>query len=64
MDKGSAGTRHALPDGDEILFRRLDAPVASWSKPGCRWAVEYWRARMAYLVAQAWVYIGYEPYVD
>ena len=64
MDDRSATTRPALPDGDEILFRRLDAPVASWSKAGIRWVVEYWRAEMAYPVAQAWVYIGYEPYVD
>jgi GNAT superfamily N-acetyltransferase len=50
---------------DEILFRRLDAPVASWTKAGGRWAVEYWCAEMAYPIAQAWVFTGgYEPYVD
>lgn len=49
---------------DEILFRRLDAPVASWSGPGVRWAVEYWPAGMAYPVAQAWVVMNYGPYID
>lgn len=50
---------------DEILFRRLDTPVASWSMPGGRWAVEYWCEGMAYPVAQAWVFTGgYEPYVE
>jgi len=51
-------------DHAEILFRRLDAPVASWSKPGIRWAVEYWWEEMAYPVAQAWVVMNYGPYVD
>ena len=49
---------------DEILFRRLDAPVASWSRPGVRWAVEYCRADMASPVAQAWVVMGYGQYID
>lgn len=49
---------------DEVLFRRLDAPVASWSKPGIRWAVEYWRKEMAYPIAQAWVVMDYGPYID
>lgn len=46
--------------GDEILFRRLDAPVASWCRPSARWVVEYWRPEMAFPVAQAWVYL--DPY--
>lgn len=49
---------------DEIIFRRLDEPVASWSKPGGRWAVEYWRKEMAYPVALAWVSMPYSPYID
>lgn len=51
-------------DRGEFLFRRLDAPVASWSKPGSRWAVEYWLNGMAYPVAQAWVVMDYGPYID
>lgn len=51
-------------DRAEILFRRPDAPVASWSKPGIRWAVEYWWEEMAYPVAQAWVVTNYGPYID
>lgn len=49
---------------DEILFRRLDAPVASWSKPGGRWAVEYWARGMGYPLAQAWVSEAYDGYID
>lgn len=49
---------------DEILFRRLDAPVASWSRPGVRWAVEYWARDMAYPIAQAWVVMNYGQYID
>jgi GNAT superfamily N-acetyltransferase len=45
-------------DGDEILFRRLDPPVASWCRPSARWAVEYWRKDMAFPVAQAWVFVS------
>ena len=26
--------------------------------------VEYWREEMAYSIAQAWVYMGSDPYVD
>jgi GNAT superfamily N-acetyltransferase len=50
--------------GDEILFRRLDPPVASWTKAGNRWVVEYWRENMAYPIAQAWVVVDYAPYID
>lgn len=50
--------------GAEVLFRRLDGPVASWSDPGVRWAVEYWQVDMAYPVAQAWVLMGYGQYID
>ncbi len=49
---------------DEVVFRRLDDPVVSWSKAGIRWAVEYWQSEMAYPVAQAWVVMNYGPYVD
>jgi len=55
------------PDGDggEILFRCLIDPVASWSLPGIRWAVEYWLAEMAYPVGQAWVHVTpYGPFLD
>lgn len=52
-----------LPNGVEILFRQLDTPVASWSKPGIRWVVEYWRKEMGFPIAQAWVGIGYVPYI-
>ncbi len=49
----------------EILYRRLDAPVASWSAPGVRWAVEYWCDEMAYPVAQAWVNVSpYGEHID
>ena len=52
-------------DGDEILFRRLDAPVASWCHPSVRWAVEYWRPKMVFPVAQAWVSLDpYGAYID
>lgn len=52
-----------LPNGDEILFRQLDTPTVSWSKPGIRWAVEYWRCDGGYPIAQAWVVMGYSPYI-
>lgn len=52
-------------EGDEILFRRLDAPVASWCRPSARWAVEYWRPNMAFPIAQAWVFTDpYGEYID
>ena len=52
-------------NGDEILFRRLHAPVASWSVPGIRWAVECWHPEMAYPVGQAWVVVTpYGPFLD
>jgi GNAT superfamily N-acetyltransferase len=62
----SAGSSSGgLCAGDEILFRRLDAPVASWSYPAIRWSVEYWRKEMAFPVAQAWVCDSpYGPYID
>ena len=51
------------PNGDEILFRRLDTPTVSWSKPGTRWAVEYWCSGEGYPIAQAWVVMLYGPYI-
>lgn len=51
--------------GDEIVFRRLDAPVASWCLASARWVVEYWRREMAFPVAQAWVlHDPYGAYID
>jgi len=49
----------------EILFQCLRDPVASWSPPGIRWAVEYWLKDMAYPVGQAWVHVSpYGPFLD
>jgi GNAT superfamily N-acetyltransferase len=52
-------------DGAEVVFRRLDAPVASWTEPGIRWVAEYWREPMAYPVGQSWVVVTlYGPIID
>lgn len=44
-----------ISERTEILFRQLVEPVVTWSKPGLRWAVEFWCWGIPYPVGQAWV---------